>query len=82
MCIKSDETLPGRIDDLPRDRFVEGWTAIVGEPPSIMLDGHRRMIEFLVGTVPSEPDGDAVAVAPPSSPAASRRSRDRWPSRP
>lgn len=53
-----DQPIP--IDELPADRFVEGWTAIVGEPPSIMLDRHREMIAVLVDTVPADPDDDVV----------------------
>ena len=55
------KNLPARpIDDLPRDRFLRGWTAIVGEPPSIMLDRYRQMIEVLVTTVPAASDEDCA----------------------
>lgn len=33
---------------ISRERFVAGWTKIVGEPPAAMLDDRRAMIVMLV----------------------------------
>jgi hypothetical protein len=33
--------------------FVKGWRAIVGEPPSIMLDDRSEMIKHLIEGVPA-----------------------------
>jgi len=40
------------LDDLSEGDFVKGWTAIVGEPPAIMLDSRADMVRVLVDSVP------------------------------
>ncbi|TXN71591.1 hypothetical protein [Methylobacterium sp. WL6] len=43
----------GTLAQLSVADFVKGWRAIVGEPPSIMLDDRSEMIKHLIEGVPA-----------------------------
>ena len=61
----------GRRTPVSRSEFIAIWTALVGEPPAIMLDNHSEMIRLLIDSSPVAqlvnvnafaPDGRSVTV--------------------
>ena len=48
---------------MPQPEFIAGWKALVGEPPSTMLEDRSEMIRVLVESTPiAPPEGVNVAV--------------------
>ena len=41
-----------RLAHVPQPKFAAAWTALVGEPPALMLESRSEMIRLLVGSVP------------------------------
>lgn len=52
----------GALAQLSVADFVKGWRAIVGEPPSIMLDDRSEMIRHLIEGMPAAVLGLAAAL--------------------
>lgn len=55
--------LEDTLTQMPQPEFIAGWKALVGEPPSTMLEDRSEMIRVLVESTPvAPPEGVNLAI--------------------